>query len=264
MSVDKVQLKALAEAFPSDLDWDSNTEPFFNGPSGESLGGGSDGTYTVYGKPFRLEGEDYDYDGPTYVERCGVDFAKFMVSAREGVLHLLAENERLEREAKNDLIAYKAVIERQNELRVERDHLKVENEALAAKVAELERWPGEPAAPYGWHVEWADSREHYLFTKVEKRIEVLRLDSDVKVVQLYTAPPAPVPALRDERAAFEDWADRNWPGAQRQQLERDDYESYKNSCYRDFWTGWQARARLDTDDGLIEKNGDYKGTGSHA
>jgi hypothetical protein len=44
----------------------------------------------------------------------------------------------------------------------------------------------EPATPYGWHVEWADSGDHYLFTKVEKRIESLRLDSDVKVVQLYT------------------------------------------------------------------------------
>ena len=89
------ELKALAEAFPSDLDWDSNTEPFFNGPTGESLGGGSDGTYAVYGKPFRLEGEDYDYDGPTYVERCNVEFAKFMVSAREGVLELLAERDAL-------------------------------------------------------------------------------------------------------------------------------------------------------------------------
>lgn len=89
------ELRALAEAFPSDLDWDSNTEPFFNGPTGESLGGGSDGTYAVYGKPFRLEGEDYDCDGPTYVERCNVEFAKFMVSAREGVLELLAERDAL-------------------------------------------------------------------------------------------------------------------------------------------------------------------------
>lgn len=92
---DHTELKRLAEAFPFDLDWDSNTEPFFNGPSGESLGGGTDGTYTVYGKPFRLEGEDYDYDGPTYVERCGADFAKFMVAARDGVLSLIAENEAL-------------------------------------------------------------------------------------------------------------------------------------------------------------------------
>lgn len=90
---DHAELKRLAEAFPADLDWDSNTEPFFNGPSGESLGGGATGFYSVYGKPFRLEGEDYDYDGPTYVEACNADFAKFMVAAREGVLALIKELE---------------------------------------------------------------------------------------------------------------------------------------------------------------------------
>ncbi|MNU93489.1 hypothetical protein D3C71_834310 [compost metagenome] len=90
---DYTELKRLAEAFPADLDWDSNTEPFFNGPSGESLGGGATGFYSVYGKPFRLEGEDYDYDGPTYVEACAADFAKFMVAAREGVLALINDLE---------------------------------------------------------------------------------------------------------------------------------------------------------------------------
>lgn len=90
---DYSELKRLAEAFPVDLDWDSNTEPFFNGPSGESLGGGATGYYSVYGKPFRLEGEDYDYDGPTYVEACSADFAKFMVAAREGVLALIKDLE---------------------------------------------------------------------------------------------------------------------------------------------------------------------------
>ena len=92
---DNSELKRLAEAFPADLDWDSNMEPFFNGPNGESLGGGPTGFYSVYGKPFRLEGEDYDYDGPTYVEACTADFAKFMVAAREGILALIAENDSL-------------------------------------------------------------------------------------------------------------------------------------------------------------------------
>ena len=92
---DHGELKRLAEAFPADLDFDSNTEPFFNGPSGESLGGGSTGFYSVYGKPFLIEGDDYEYDGPTYVEACNADFAKFMVAAREGVLALIAEVERL-------------------------------------------------------------------------------------------------------------------------------------------------------------------------
>lgn len=62
----------------------------------------------------------------------------------------------------------------------------------------------EPATPYGWHVEWADSGDHYLFTKVEKRIEALRLDSDVKVVQLFDrADPVEVGQLRDQLAAWQ-------------------------------------------------------------
>ncbi|WP_256093678.1 hypothetical protein [Pseudomonas putida] len=67
----------------------------------------------------------------------------------------------------------------------------------------------EPATPYGWHVEWADSGEHYLFTKVEKRIEALRLDSDVKVIQLYTHPaPADPGEVERLRAALKFYADR--------------------------------------------------------
>lgn len=95
---DYSELKRLAEAFPADLDFDSNAEPFFNGPSGESLGGGSTGFYSVYGKPFLIGGDDYEYDGPTYVEACNVDFAKFMVAAREGVLELIAEVEALRKD----------------------------------------------------------------------------------------------------------------------------------------------------------------------
>lgn len=53
----------------------------------------------------------------------------------------------------------------------------------------------------------------------------------------------------DERAAFEDWAHRQWPGAERKQLERDDYGMYKNSIYRDFFTGWRARAALPANHG---------------
>ncbi|MBU4630049.1 hypothetical protein HRJ41_21495 [Pseudomonas sp. BF61] len=88
---DHTELKRLAEAFPTGLDWDSNTEPFFNGPSGESLGGGPTGFYCVYGPAFEID--DEQYDGPTYVESCKADFAKFMVAARDGVLALIAENE---------------------------------------------------------------------------------------------------------------------------------------------------------------------------
>ncbi|CAM3211945.1 hypothetical protein [Pseudomonas fluorescens] len=94
--IDRTELKRLAEEFPADLDWDSNTEPFFNGPSGESLGGGSTGFYCVYGAPFEIDGEQYD--GYTYVETCKVDFAKFMCAARDGVLALIADNEALRKE----------------------------------------------------------------------------------------------------------------------------------------------------------------------
>jgi hypothetical protein len=106
--IDRAELKRLAEAFPADLDWDSNTEPFFNGPSGESLGGGSTGFYCVYGADFEIDGEQYD--GHTYVETCKVDFAKFMVAARDGVLALIAENEAL-REANDKLSRRNGMLE---------------------------------------------------------------------------------------------------------------------------------------------------------
>ncbi len=53
-----------------------------------------------------------------------------MVIRAEDVRGLLEEIERLEREQKNDLVAYKAAIERQGKLRIERDQLKAENKAL--------------------------------------------------------------------------------------------------------------------------------------
>jgi hypothetical protein len=155
---DYSELKRLAEAFPSDLDWDSNTEPFFNGPSGESLGGGSTGFYSVYGKPLRIEGEDYDYDGPTYVEACNADFAKFMVVARDGVLALIAENDRLRGDAETVTsargdklftfmskdpcrytlceVTYTKPV---RALIVERDQLKAENEALRKDLAKWQK-----------------------------------------------------------------------------------------------------------------------------
>lgn len=57
--------------------------------------------------------------------------AKFISSTSPAtILALLAEIERLERDTKNDAIAYKAAIERQEEIRQERDRLKAENEAM--------------------------------------------------------------------------------------------------------------------------------------
>lgn len=89
---DRTELKRLAEAFP-EYDYDSNTEPFFNGPSGESLGGGSTGFYCVYGPEFEIDGESYE--GVTLVESCPADQAKFICKAKAGILALIAENDRL-------------------------------------------------------------------------------------------------------------------------------------------------------------------------
>jgi hypothetical protein len=132
---DYTELKRLAEAFPADLDWDSNTEPFFSGPSGESLGGGSTGFYCVYGAPFEIDGEQYD--GHTYVETCKADFAKFMVAARDGVLALIAENERDELALRAfSRVAENAVAER-DQLRAEVAGLKTGYEAYERVNAEL-------------------------------------------------------------------------------------------------------------------------------
>ena len=129
---DYSELKRLAEEFPADLDFDSNTEPFFNGPSGESLGGGSTGFYSVYGKPFLIEGDDYEYDGPTYVEACNSDFAKFMVAAREGVLALIADVEGLRAQHGRDSAELRSLCQARDDSRKERDQLKAEVERLTA------------------------------------------------------------------------------------------------------------------------------------
>lgn len=89
---DHSELKRLAQTFP-DYDWDSNNEPFFNGPSGESLGGGPTGFYCVYGPEFEIDGESYD--GVTLVESCPADQARFICKAKAGILALIAENDRL-------------------------------------------------------------------------------------------------------------------------------------------------------------------------
>ncbi|KAF1003309.1 MAG: hypothetical protein GAK36_00277 [Pseudomonas sp.] len=88
----------------------------------------------------------------------------------------------------------------------------------------------EPATPYGWHVEWADSGEHYLFTKVEKRIEALRLDSDVKVIQLYTH-PAPADPGEVERLRTQ-LADAHWLLRDFIRMAREPESGTRNDCLR--------------------------------
>lgn len=90
------EIEAAADAFP-DYEWDSNTEPFFNGPSGESLGGGSTGLYCVYGQPFEIDGETYD--GPTLVEACPPSQAKFICEAKPTIKALIARLRAAEKDA---------------------------------------------------------------------------------------------------------------------------------------------------------------------
>lgn len=125
---------------------------------------GYDGSYVC---PVRREG------GTKYVEswRSVADChqpenTKFIAAANpSAMLALIAEIERLKREEKNDAIAYKAVIERQKELRAEiesqslqfkewqashhsnyckvadeRDQIKAENESLRGQVDTLTEW----------------------------------------------------------------------------------------------------------------------------
>lgn len=89
--IDKQELRRLAEAFP-DYEWDSNQTEFFNGPSGESLGGEPTGFYCVYGPAFEID--DDLYDGPTLVEACPLDQARFICEAKATILALLDELER--------------------------------------------------------------------------------------------------------------------------------------------------------------------------
>ncbi|KAA0995467.1 hypothetical protein FQ192_10525 [Pseudomonas sp. ANT_J12] len=124
---DHGELKRLAEAFP-DYDYDSNTEPFFNGPSGESLGGGSTGFYCVYGPDFEIDGDHYD--GNTLVEVTTRDQAKFICEAKAGILALITENEKLKgdlREVKDAKLGLSWAI---GEIMGERDQLRTENAGL--------------------------------------------------------------------------------------------------------------------------------------
>lgn len=131
---DYSELKKLAEEFPEDLDFDRNNEPFFNGPSGESLGGGSTGFYSVYGKPFLIDGDDYEYDGPTYVEACNLEFAKFMIASRDGVLELIAEVEGLLAQHGRDSAELRSLCQARDGARKERDQLKAANEQLTEAI----------------------------------------------------------------------------------------------------------------------------------
>ena len=124
---DYSELKRLAEAFP-DYEWDSNQTPFFNGPSGESLGGDPTGFYCVYGHPFEIE--DETYDGVTLIESCPEDQSKFICEAKRAVLELIAEVEGLRAQHGRDSAELRSLCQARDYARKERDQLKADNEAL--------------------------------------------------------------------------------------------------------------------------------------
>ena len=78
-------------------------------------------------------------------ERCGCQPDAFQIARhskrlveqqRERIAALEAENARLVREAKNDAIAYRAVLERQDELRAERDAARAQLAAIQGGMGE--------------------------------------------------------------------------------------------------------------------------------
>lgn len=93
-------VKALKDALalgPQAWDYDSNMRPFYNDPEGNSRGGECDGTYTLYGPDFEIDGETYE--GPTLSERCKKADAKFINACNPArIARLLARLEQAERQ----------------------------------------------------------------------------------------------------------------------------------------------------------------------
>ena len=108
---------------------------------------------------------------------------------------LKAENERLGREAKNDLIAYKAAIERQNELRAEVAGLKTGYQAyervnaeLKAESERIERnrdmWKGQVARQAEELTSLRKDAERYRRIKLDASMDgslIERLDCNIPV-----------------------------------------------------------------------------------
>jgi hypothetical protein len=113
MTIDKPALKALAEA-ATQGEWTRDTRKFggvvYGGPIQHWVNGSGQSQVAM------TTGADWMRPGETEAN------ADFIAAANPGaVLALLSEIDKLERDARNDLIAYKAVLERQNEIRDECD-----------------------------------------------------------------------------------------------------------------------------------------------
>lgn len=131
--------------------------------------------------------EDQSPDGRTWAEdnpyedcnECGAKAVRYVLASDYDAL--AAECERLQREARNDAIAYRAAIERQNEIRAERD----------AALAELAALKGG-REPDAWRN--FDGEGGYDYTDDEETAERWKKNNGARyadwVEPLYLAPPA--------------------------------------------------------------------------
>ena len=109
---------------------------------------------------------------------------------------------RFRREQGNDLIAYRAAIEKQDELRIENERLKSESfESLYNDaVDEIERLKGGQGEPVLWvshHLMGSLAGKHFIVDGPES-VPNRRLYAEPKA--LYTSQPAPVSVLTEVRA----------------------------------------------------------------
>lgn len=89
---------------------------------------------TIHGREYSEHGEFVTADDYYHLMLHGEAVARLKLGLEEDIDRLKKENDRMKREEQNDAIAYRAVIEKQEELRVERDKLKSENEAMKAGI----------------------------------------------------------------------------------------------------------------------------------
>ncbi len=76
---DLARLEEIARAATT-WESDSNMTPFYNDAEGNSRGGNCDGSYCLYGPSFKIEGDDYEYEGPTLSERCSKADAEYITT----------------------------------------------------------------------------------------------------------------------------------------------------------------------------------------
>ena len=80
-------IRDALEAGPQAWNYDSNMRPFYNDLEGHSRGGEFDGTYTLFGAEFEIDGEVYE--GPTLSERCKEADAKFIAACNPAAIRAL-------------------------------------------------------------------------------------------------------------------------------------------------------------------------------